>query len=400
VTKKKQDAYMTPDPKTLRGNWNYPTRIWFGPGRIAELADGCKSLGIVRPLLVTDPGLAKLPMIAEAVAALTGARLGAAVFSDLRPNPVGRNVDDGVAAFRAGRHDGVIAFGGGSALDVGKAVAFMAGQTRALWDFEDVGDNWARANADAIAPIIAVPTTSGTGSEVGRVSVVTQESTHTKKLIFHPKIQPSLVIGDPVLTVGLPSKITAATGMDAFAHNLEAYCSPTFHPMADGIALEGVRFVKEWLQVAVNDGANLAARTFMMAASTMGATAFQKGLGAVHSLSHPVGAVYDTHHGLTNAVFTPYVLAFNRAAIEEKIGRMARHIGLKRGDFTGFLDWVLELREALGVPHTLAGLGVDDKRLDELARMAAEDPSASTNPVPVGVTEHRRLLEASLAGRI
>ena len=391
---------MPIDPKTLKSNWNYPTRIWFGPGRIAELAQGCASLGIKRPLIVTDPGLAKLPMIAEAVAGAKAAGLGVAVFSDLRPNPVGKNVTDGVAAYKAGGHDGVVAFGGGSALDVGKSVAFMAGQTRPLWDFEDVGDNWTRANADTIAPIIAVPTTSGTGSEVGRVSVVTQEETHTKRLIFHPKIQPSLVIADPALTLGLPQHITAATGMDAFAHNLEALCSPMFHPQADGIAVEGIRLVKEWLPVAVKDGSNLTARAYMMAASTMGATAFQKGLGAIHSLSHPVGAVYDTHHGLTNAVFMPYVLVFNRNAIEDKIVSLSRYIGLKDASFTGFLDWVLALRRELSVPHTLKDLGVADDRIDMLAEMATADPSAGTNPIPVGVKEHRTLLEMSFAGRM
>ena len=391
---------MPIDPKMLKGNWNYPTRIWFGPGRIAELPQGCASLGIKRPLIVTDPGLAKLPMITEAVGNAKAAGLGVAVFSDLRPNPVGKNVSDGVTAFKAGKHDGVVAFGGGSALDVGKAVAFMAGQTRPLWDFEDIGDNWARADADAIAPIIAVPTTSGTGSEVGRVSVVTQEENHTKRLIFHPKIQPSLVIADPALTLGLPKHITAATGMDAFAHNLEALCSPMFHPQADGIAVEGIRLVKEWLPIAVKDGSNLTARAYMMAASTMGATAFQKGLGAIHSLSHPVGAVYDTHHGLTNAVFMPYVLAFNRKAIEDKIVALARYIGLKDASFTGFLDWVLALRQELFVPHTLKDLGVADDRIDMLAEMATADPSAGTNPIPVGVKEHRTLLEMTFAGRL
>lgn len=391
---------MAIDPKTLKGNWNYPTRVWFGPGRIAELPQGCASLGIKRPLIVTDPGLAKLPMIAEAVANAKAAGLGVGVFSDLRANPVGKNVSDGVTAYKAGQHDGVVAFGGGSALDVGKAVAFMSGQTRPLWDFEDIGDNWARANADAIAPIIAAPTTSGTGSEVGRVSVVTQEENHTKRLIFHPKIQPSLVIADPALTLGLPKHITAATGMDAFAHNLEALCSPMFHPQADGIAVEGIRLVKEWLPIAVKDGSNLTARAYMMAASTMGATAFQKGLGAIHSLSHPVGAVYDTHHGLTNAVFMPYVLVFNRKAVEDKIVALARYIGLKDASFKGFLDWVLALRQELGVPHTLKDLGVTDDRIEMLAEMATADPSAGTNPVPVGVKEHRVLLEMSFGGRL
>jgi alcohol dehydrogenase class IV len=391
---------MTPDPKTLRGNWNYPARIWFGPGRVAELPEACRTIGMRKPLLVTDPGLAKLAMIQDAVTGLASAGFGVGIFSDLRPNPVGRNVADGVDAFKRGAHDGVIAFGGGSALDTGKAIAFQSGQTRPLWDFEDVGDNWTRANADAIAPAIAVPTTSGTGSEVGRVSVITREETHTKTLIFHPRVQPALVICDPALTVGLPKSLTAATGMDAFAHNLEAYCSPFFHPMADGIALEGIRLVKEWLPAAVKNGADLAARAYMMAASTMGATAFQKGLGAIHSLSHPVGALYDTHHGMTNAVFMPYVLVFNRTAIADRIAQLAGYIGLKSASFDGFLDWVLALRAELGVPHTLRDLGVDDRRFEELARMATADPSAGSNPVPLDERTHRQLLEASFAGRL
>ncbi|HEY7689296.1 MAG TPA: iron-containing alcohol dehydrogenase, partial [Dongiaceae bacterium] len=274
-----------------RGNWNYPTKVKFGAGRIAELPDACKELGMKRPLIVTDPGLAALPMIKEAVAAGEKAGLGIAVFSDIKSNPNGKNVEDGLKVYRSGKHDGVVAFGGGSALDAGKAIALMAGQKRPIWDFEDVGDNWLRVDPAGVAPIIAVPTTSGTGSEVGRVSVITKEDTHQKKLIFHPKVQPSIVIDDPALTLGLPPKITAATGMDALAHCFEAYCVPGYHPMADGIALEGMRLIKDWLPIAVKDGKNLEARSHMMAAATMGATAFQKGLGAIHSLSHPVGAV-------------------------------------------------------------------------------------------------------------
>ena len=388
------------DPRTLRGTWNYPTRILFGAGRIAELADACRALGVHHPLLVTDPGLARLAMIKDAIAANAKAGLETGLFSDLKPNPVGKNVEDGVAAYGHGRHDGVIAFGGGSALDTGKAIAFMAGQKRPIWDFEDVGDNWTRADAAAIAPVVAVPTTAGTGSEVGRVSVIIDASLHKKVLIFHPRMLPQTVIADPALTVGLPRHVTAATGMDALAHNLEAYCSPAFHPLADGIALEAMRMIREWLPVAVRDGANLAARAHMLAAATMGATAFQKGLGAIHSMSHPVGALYDTHHGLTNAVVMPYVLAFNRRAIEDRIARLAAYIGLGPASFQGFLDWVLALRREIGIPHTLADLGVGADRLDELARMATEDPSAATNPLPLGVAEHMRLFRDSVAGRI
>ncbi|GIK96794.1 MAG: alcohol dehydrogenase [Alphaproteobacteria bacterium] len=391
---------MTIDPAALRGNWNYPTAMRFGVGRIAELADACKSLGMKRPLLVTDPGLAKLPMVQDALASLGSAGLGAGLYHDVKPNPVGRNVDDGVAAYRAGGHDGVIAFGGGSGLDCAKAVALMVGQKRPMWDFEDVGDNWKRVDPAGVAPIVAVPTTAGTGSEVGRASVITNEATHVKKIIFHPKMLPSIVISDPALTVGLPPHITAATGMDALAHCLEAYCAPGYHPMADGIAVEGMRLVKDWLPVAVKDGKNLAARAYMLTAASMGATAFQKGLGAIHALSHPIGAVYDTHHGLTNAVFMPYVLEFNRKAIDERMVRLAAWLGLPNPSFKAVMDWVLALRAELKIPHTLKELGVGTDRLDELSKMAAEDPSAGGNPLPVGVPELRQMFEASLEGRL
>ena len=384
----------------ISGNWNYPTKVKFGAGRIAELPDACKELGMKRPLIVTDPGLAALPMIKDAVAACEKAGLGVAVFSDIKSNPNGKNVEDGLKVLRAGKHDGVVAFGGGSALDAGKAIALMAGQKRPIWDFEDVGDNWLRVDPAGVAPIIAVPTTSGTGSEVGRVSVITKEDTHQKKLIFHPKVQPSIVIDDPALTIGLPPKITAATGMDALAHCFEAYCAPGYHPMADGIALEGMRLIKEWLPIAVRDGKNLEARSHMMAAATMGATAFQKGLGAIHSLSHPVGAVYDTHHGLTNAVVMPYVMQFNRQAIEEKMTRLAAYLGLKNPGYQAVLDWVLALRKEIGIPHTLKDIGVGTDKLDSLSQEAFNDPSTGGNPVPAGVPEMKRMFIASIEGRL
>ncbi len=388
------------DPANLRGTWSYPTQILFGAGRIKNLARACKGLGMSRPLLVTDPGLAGLPMVQQALEANEAEDLPTGLFSEVKPNPVGQNVSDGVAAFKAGGHDGVIAFGGGSGLDAGKAIAFMSGQTKPIWDFEDVGDNWKAADEAGIAPIVAVPTTAGTGSEVGRASVILDQESHTKKIIFHPKILPGVVISDPELTLGLPPRITAATGMDALAHCLEAYCAPGYHPMAEGIAVEGMRLVKEWLPVAVEDGSNLAARANMLAAASMGATAFQKGLGAIHALSHPVGALYDTHHGLTNAVVMPYVLAHNRTAIETKLTRLAAWLGLPNPSFGAVMDWVMGLREQLRIPHTLKDLGVGDERLDELSEMAAVDPTAPTNPIPVGAPELKSMFVAAFEGRV
>ena len=391
---------MTIDPATLTGTWSFPTEIRFGPGRIAELAGACKSLGMAKPLLVTDPGLAALPMVADAIARNESEGLATGLFSDIKANPVGANVDAGLDAYRQGGHDGVIAMGGGSGLDAGKAIAFMAGQTKPMWDFEDRGDNWKAADPDGIAPIVAVPTTAGTGSEVGRASVILDESDHTKKVIFHPRMLPGIVISDPELTLGLPAHITAATGMDALAHCLEAYCAPGYHPMAEGIAVEGMRLIKEWLPTAVADGANLEARAHMLVAASMGATAFQKGLGAIHSLSHPVGALYDTHHGLTNAVVMPYVLVFNRTAIEDRLTRLAAWLELPDPSFQSVLDWVLGLRETFEMPHTLAALGVTDERLDELSEMAAQDPTAGGNPIPVGVAEMKQMFTAAIAGRL
>lgn len=382
-----------------KANWNYPTSVKFGVGRIAELADACKAHGIERPLFVTDPGLVNLPMTQMAFGSLKSSGLKAGLFSSIKSNPVESNVAAGVAVLRDGLHDGVIAFGGGSALDVGKVIAFMAGQTRPMWDFEDVGDWWTRADPKGIAPVIAVPTTSGTGSEVGRAGVITQEATHTKKVIFHPKMMPVVTICDPVLTVGLPAPMTAATGMDAFAHCLEAYCAPGFHPLADGIAVEGMRLVKQSLVRAVKHGGDLEARGNMMAAAAMGATAFQKGLGAIHALSHPIGAIYDTHHGLTNAVFMPYVLAFNRQAIEERIARLSAYLGLG-ASFDAFQAFVLDLRREVGIPHTLAGLEVGAEKVQLIIEMAIVDPTAGGNPVPLDVTGARRIFDKALSGSV
>lgn len=386
---------------TFVSKWNYPTTVRFGAGRISELPDALAATGIKRPLFVTDPGLAKLPVVARTLKILKDAKVPYGVFSEVKPNPVESNLTAGIEAFKKGKHDGVIAFGGGSALDLGKLIAFQAGQTRPIWDFEDIGDWWTRANSDAIVPIVAVPTTAGTGSEVGRAGVLTNEATHTKKVIFHPKMLPAIVIADPELTTGMPSFITAGTGMDAFAHCLEAYCAPGYHPMADGIGVEGVRLVFENLPKAFSNGNDLAARANMMAAAAMGATAFQKGLGAIHSLSHPIGALYDTHHGMTNAVFMPYVLAFNRDAIEDKIGRLAAYCGIK-GGFDGFAKAVLKLRKELKVPHALPGLikdlSMDGKRKALIADMAIVDPTAGGNPMKLTKKAARTLLDNALAG--
>jgi len=361
-------------------NWSYPTAIRFGAGRIKELPAACAAAGIERPLLVTDRGLAALPITAATLDILEQAGLGRAIFAEVDPNPTDINLAAGVDAFRAGGHDGVIAFGGGSGLDLGKLVAFQAGQTRPVWDFEDIGDWWTRADAAKIAPNIAVPTTAGTGSEVGRAGVVTNSQSHVKKVIFHPKILPSVVICDPELTVGMPKPITAGTGLDAFAHCLEAYCSPFYHPMSQGIALEGMRLVKEYLPRAYADGADIEARAHMMSAAAMGAVAFQKGLGGIHALSHPVGAVYNTHHGTTNAVVMPAVLRFNRAAVEDRLAAAAAYLGV--GDsFDAFYDLALKLRADMGIPEKLRDLGVGTDRIDELAAMAIVDPTAGGNPV-------------------
>ena len=384
----------------LRGNWNYPTSIRFGVGRINELAEVCRSQGILRPLLVTDSGLARAPITLSAVEALRDAGLGVAMFSDLKPNPVEANLAGGLAAWRAGQHDGVVAFGGGSGLDMGKLIAFMSGQTRPVWDFEDIGDQWTRADESRIAPVIAVPTTAGTGSEVGRAAVIIDERTHTKRIIFHPKMMPRVVISDPALTVGMPAKITAGTGMDAFAHCLEAYCAPGFHPLADGIALEGMRLVASALVRAVRTPADLDARAQMLAAAAMGATAFQKGLGGMHALSHPIGALHDTHHGMTNATVMPYILQFNRPAIEERITRLAAYLGLPNPGFDSFLAFVLKLRQDIGVPHTLRELVVGDPEVELIADMAIIDPSASGNPLTLSRDDAIGIFDAAWHGRL
>ncbi len=382
-----------------QSNWNYPTTVWFGAGRIAELSSACRQSGMSAPLLVTDAGLSSLPIVDKVMRQLQTARLNVTLFSKVKSNPTESNVYDGLSVMRAGKHDGVIAFGGGSALDVGKVIALMAGQTLPMWDFEDVGDWWTKANPDAICPIVAVPTTAGTGSEVGRAGVITQVSTHTKKVIFHPGMMPKITICDPELTVSLPAKLTAGTGMDALAHCLEAYCAPGFHPMADGIAVEGIRLVKQSLSRAFHNGADINARADMMAAAAMGATAFQKGLGAIHSVSHPVGALYNTHHGLTNAVFMPYVLAFNRSAIEQQIARLAAYMGLE-ASFEAFESWLLALRKEIGIAHTLKELGVPLDRVLEMAKMAIIDPTAGGNPVKLTESAAIQIFENAYHGRI
>ena len=382
-------------------NWNYPTTMWVGQNRIKDLGNACKNLNIKKPLLVTDQGLAKSEIILSALNDLNDEGISVQLYSNVVGNPTGTNVNEGVDHYKKNNCDGVIAFGGGSGLDVGKAIAFMSGQNLPLWDFEDVGDNWTRADSAKIAPIIAVPTTAGTGSETGRASVILNEESGVKKIIFHPKFLPSIVILDPCLTVGLPSKITAATGMDALAHNLEAFCAPGFHPMADGIALEGMRLINKWLLTAVNDGKNLDARMNMLTAASMGSTAFQKGLGAIHSLSHPVNALNNVHHGLSNAIFMPYVLSFNKDVIEEKIVKICEYLELKEISFNGFIDWTLKLRKDLDIPHKLSEV-IEEKDFDinRLSKMALEDPSTGGNPKKLTVEDMKIMYEHSMSGNL
>jgi alcohol dehydrogenase class IV len=377
---------------SLTGNWSYPTAIKFGAGRIAELPEACAQAGMKRPLLVTDRGLRDLPITTATLDIMEAAGLGRAIFADVDPNPNEMNLAAGLEVYKAGGHDGVIAFGGGSGLDLGKMVAFMSGQSRPVWDYEDIGDWWTRADPDGIAPIIAVPTTAGTGSEVGRASVITNSETHVKKIIFHPKVLPSVVIADPELTVGMPQAITAGTGLDAFAHCVEAFSSPHYHPMSQGIALEGMRLVKDYLPRAYAIGTDIEARAQMMSAAAMGATAFQKGLGAIHALSHPVGAVYGTHHGTTNAVCMPAVLRLNAPAIEQRFDRAAAYLGIE-GGFAGFQSFVQEFNDSLGIPRSLTEMGVGRDRIDTLTAMALEDPSCGGNPVPLTADNVKALFE-------
>jgi len=384
---------------TTKANWNYPTAVRFGAGRIAELPDALKAAGMSRPLLVTDAGLVNLPVTQRVLGILKDAGIQAGVFADVKPNPIAANVNAGIEVLRKGGHDGVIAFGGGSGLDTGKVIAFMAGQTRPMWDFEDIGDWWTRADPKGIFPIVAVPTTAGTGSEVGRAGVITDETTHTKKVIFHPLMMPRVVIADPELTVGMPRFITVGTGFDALAHCLEAYCAPGYHPLADGIAVEGVRLALDNLPRVAADANDIEARGHMMSAAAMGATAFQKGLGAIHSLSHPVGALYDTHHGMTNAVFMPYVLAVNRDAIEARIARLAAYCDLP-ATFEGFQHAVLALREKLGVPHTLKDFKVTGEKRDQIAEMAIVDPTAGGNPVKLTKELALEIFDRAMEGRL
>ena len=379
----------------LNGNWSYPTAIRFGAGRIAEIGEACRAAGMSRPLLVTDRGLADLNITHDVRKRMTEAGLGEALFSAVDPNPTGENLDAALETYRTGGFDGVVAFGGGSGLDLGKVLAFMAGQSRPVWDFEDIGDWWMRADPSGIHPIVAVPTTAGTGSEVGRAGVLTNTATREKKIIFHPKVLPAVVICDPELTVGLPPHVTAGTGLDAFAHCLEAYCSPHYHPMSQGIALEGMRLVKEYLPRAYQNGADIEARSHMMAAAAMGATAFQKGLGAIHALSHPIGAHHHTHHGTTNAVVMPAVLSFNREAVTEPLARAAAYLGLA-GGYEGFCEFVSAQNAALGIPATLTELGVTAPDLDALTAAALEDPSAGGNPVKMTAEATRKLFEQCL----
>jgi len=384
----------------MKSNWNYPTTVWTGENRSADLPEACLISKIKNPLFVTDKDLVTLPMTIKTINNLKKVFKDISVFSNFSGNPVGKNITEGVELYNKHKCDGVIAFGGGSALDVGKGIAFMCGQTRSLWDFEDVGDYWKRADESKISPIIAIPTTAGTGSETGRASAIVNEDTGVKKIIFHPKFMPTIVILDPLLTIGLPPRITAATGMDALAHNLEAFCAPGFHPMADGIALEGMRLIKNSLLLVVKDGQNIKARSEMLAAASMGSTAFQKGLGAIHSLSHPVNAQFNVHHGLSNAIFMPYVLTFNKKEISEKIISICDYLGLEKS-FDSFINWIMDLRQEFNIPHKLSDV-VDEEKidLDKLSRMAFEDPSTNGNPKKLTREDMKLMYQHSISGKL
>ncbi len=384
----------------MRSNWNYPTTVWVGEGRIDDIILACKNLKIEKPLFVTDKDLISLDFVKNVLIIINKEFKNLKIFSNFSGNPVGDNVDEGVKEYKKNNCDGVIAFGGGSGLDVGKAIAFMSGQSRPIWDFEDIGDYWKRANNEKIPPIIAVPTTAGTGSETGRASAIINTKTGVKKIIFHPKFLPSIVILDPTLTIDLSPRLTAATGMDALAHNLEAFCAPGFHPMADGISIEGIKLIKKSLITAVKDGKNLEARLDMLTAASMGSTAFQKGLGAIHSLSHPVNAQFNIHHGLSNAIFMPYVLSYNRNQIEERIVSICDYLNLKK-DFNSFLKWIMELREELNIPHKLSEVISEDKfDIELLSKMALEDPSTATNPKNLNLNDMKKLYEESMRGNL
>ncbi|MHC8598968.1 iron-containing alcohol dehydrogenase [Arenicellales bacterium IMCC55707] len=384
----------------MNANWNYPTAIRVGPDRLSEIGDCCLSLKLRNPLLITDPGIKDFPFINAAVDSCKASGLECGMFSDVQPNPTGTNIEQGVTAFNSGDHDGVIAIGGGSALDAGKAIALMAKQGVSIWELEDVGDNWTKADGASIAPIVAIPTTAGTGSEVGRASVILDEAAKVKKIIFHPKMVPAIVILDPMVTTGLPPMLTAATGMDALSHSLEAWCSPAYHPMAEGIAAEGIRLVRNYLPTAVTSGSDVEARTQMLVASMMGATAFQRGLGAMHALAHPLGALYNAHHGTLNAVLMPYVLVANRQAIEPRIIHLARSIDIPNASFDSFLDWVLELRETVSIPQNLEDLGIDDNQADLIGKMAEVDPSAGTNPILFDASQYQSIFMNALHGNL
>ena len=384
----------------MKINWNYPTSVWVGENRVKDLSEACKNLSISKPLFVTDKDLINLEMVKNIISDLRQNYNNMSIFSNFSGNPIGENVEEGVEVFNKKKCDGVIAFGGGSGLDVGKAIAFMSGQTRPIWDFEDIGDYWKRADESNIVPIIAVPTTAGTGSETGRASAIINNQTGIKKIIFHPKFLPSIVILDPILTIDLPPRLTAATGMDALAHNLEAFCAPGFHPMADGIAIEGLKLIKKSLLKAVKDGKNIEARSNLLAAASMGSTAFQKGLGAIHSLSHPVNAQFNVHHGLSNAIFMPYVLTYNKSFIENRIISICDYLNLDKS-FDSFLNWILELRKELNIPHKISDV-IDIKKINikELSKMALEDPSTTSNPKKLNIDDMKILYEHSISGKL
>lgn len=379
-------------------NWHYPTSIRVGAGRVRELPDACRASGIRRPLLITDRDLGGLPMIQQALDDCRRELGQCGLFDQVKGNPTGGNVAAGLQAYREGGHDGVIAFGGGSALDAAKAVALMTGQSRPLWDFEDIGDNHLRADPDGIAPLVAVPTTAGTGSEVGRAAVITDEQARVKRTLLHIRMMPRVAILDARLTLGLPAQLTAATGMDALTHCMEAWCSPAWHPMAEAVSVKGLQMIQEHLPRVVRDGQDLEAREQMLVASSLGAAAFQRGLGGVHAIAQSLGALYDHHHGLLNAILLPYVLLANQPAVQRQMDDLAHYLRLPKSGFSGVMDWLLALREDSGIPHSLAALGIDEHDAELVGRMAYADGCSHTNPIRHDAEVYTRIFCHALRG--
>ncbi|MGZ5187023.1 MAG: iron-containing alcohol dehydrogenase [Caldimonas sp.] len=374
--------------------FSFPTTIHFGPGASRLVGPHLKEGGFWRPLVVTDKGLAALPLLADFTATLGAAGLAPAIYAGVFGNPTGSQVMNGAAAYQAHAADCVVGIGGGAALDVAKVVGLLASHPgdvmEYVWDHPQV-----REIGKKLPYFVALPTTSGTGSEVGRSSVISEEASHVKRVIFSPKILARVVFADPELTLGLPPAVTAATGMDALTHNVESYLSPAYHPLCDGIALEGTRIAARALALAVREPGNLGARADMMMSSMMGAIAFQKDLGAVHSCAHALGTVCDMHHGLANALMIDTVLAWNAEAVPAKFDELAHAVGVS-GGAQGFLAWLKALKQTIGIAPSLAAAGVERAAIPRLVGIAAADICHQTNPRPVAAADFERLFAEAM----